>query len=61
MKRPKVNTADTSDLTDKDWKELELTGVVIKGDRIIRTLGFIKRSEAGVREHIKHTAKRLFQ
>jgi hypothetical protein len=61
MKKPKVNTADTSNLTKSEWQELRLTGVVIKGDRIIRTLGFIKRVQESTRKEIAQTASRIFR
>lgn len=60
MKRPKVNVANTDDLTESEWKELRLTGLVIKGDRIIRTLAFMDRVKRGAREEINRTARSVF-
>jgi hypothetical protein len=60
MNKPKINVANTSDLTPDEWRELRLTGCVIKGDRIIRTLSHIKRVEAGARKEIGRIARRVF-
>lgn len=47
-------------LTKAQWKELQLTGCVVVGDRIIRTAAFVKRVHEGARKDIAQQAKRLF-
>lgn len=47
-------------LTEEEWRELETTGMVIKGERIIRTVTYIKRVADGARRDVQTTARRLF-
>jgi len=49
------------EMTSDQVRELELTGCVIVGDRIVRSAAFIRRVQDGAKEEIQKTAKRLFE
>jgi hypothetical protein len=42
MKTKKRKPLLDARLTAKEWQELKVTGCVVKGERIIRTMSFIK-------------------
>ncbi len=58
--KTKRKTYHGTPLTDAQWKELKFTGCVVAGDRIIRTLAFIKRGQENAHKEITKTARRLF-
>lgn len=56
----KTKIADPKSLTKAQMQELQLTGMVIVGDRIIRTASFIQRTKENADKEISRTARRLF-
>jgi len=56
----KTKLANPKALTKAQSAELQLTGMVIVGDRIIRTAAFIQRTKENADKEIPNKARRLF-
>lgn len=63
MKKTIIKTINGRDIemTHAQSKELERDGMVIVGDRIIRSASYIHRVHKGAADSIIKTAKKVFQ